>query len=576
MPLTTNLLNANNRGVALNVVVSGKNARDAKNYANLAKQFSNMHDNNINDIVTTLSNMEYDKLNEKGIHKYNKLIQTLIIIRLIISGRINFKEKYMGLFHTIIGPSYKPELNSQKEKKKFDDEIDKLLSDLKNDTLNKNEIFTGFFKRVSKFIALRVLFNFIPGLGLLWLTKKVGIMAVNKAKKHLGNAATKYTGNAVDEGVKNAAKEHIGNTESDNLRDAAVEHLNNTKAAYNLLQDIVRNHRDLPSKGQIFEAINNGNKPPYFRQITDWDKIFKSISKFSNLSDDDKVLFIGVWGGRPQHPPGAVPGIRNGPIDPDTGEREIIADVRITNDPDTSDRIISIYDFLNTSDRLVTKDILVNAATIGTKESVEHAQELVDKLSEASNVSNASNGTNKSNTTNKSNASNASNGSNESNIPIEYIGSFACLSVFLGAISLYRSESSHYKESIIKIAKVLSYLIDDFIISNKDIMRVIRSDGKDSTELFSIPILEQNEDVKAVYLKYINELSRYEKGNKRPDNSMEKKMIPATTHASMNNFLSIKEKPKSLYSRFFTRGKKGGSSSTSSLFNRNTRKNSGK
>ena len=182
MPLTTNLANANNMGVALNVVVSGKNARDAKNYANLAKQFSNMNNNNINDIVTTLSNMNYDTLDEKGIHKYNKLIQTLIIIRLIISGRINFKEKYMGLFHTIIGPSYKPTLSSQEEKKKFDDEIDKLLSDLNNDTLNKNEIFTGFFKRVSKFIALRVLFNVIPGLGLLWLTKKIGFMAVNKQR----------------------------------------------------------------------------------------------------------------------------------------------------------------------------------------------------------------------------------------------------------------------------------------------------------------------------------------------------------------------------------------------------------
>ena len=109
------LAEANKAGVGLNIVVSGNNAARAKNIATITESYG-------------LKNGEMEALlynvSSPFAHQKRGSDQQLILIRLLISGRIVFREKsdLLPFLFSVVGKKYRPTFSSLIDQESFNRE----------------------------------------------------------------------------------------------------------------------------------------------------------------------------------------------------------------------------------------------------------------------------------------------------------------------------------------------------------------------------------------------------------------------------------------------------------------------
>ena len=157
------LAEANKAGVGLNVVVSGKNANSARNIAIITESYGLNNDEMQKVINNLFSSISKDQ---------TESIQKLILIRLLMSGRIVFKEKssFLPFMFSVIGKQYRPKFTSLKDQTEFNRETEDMLKNLNNDKksndtesnhtelndnkLNNNNEITNFIKKYYIFVYI--------------------------------------------------------------------------------------------------------------------------------------------------------------------------------------------------------------------------------------------------------------------------------------------------------------------------------------------------------------------------------------------------------------------------------------
>jgi hypothetical protein len=256
------LAEANKAGVGLNVVVSGKNANSARNIATITESYGLENDEMQKVIDNLFSGISKDQ---------TESIQKLILIRLLMSGRIVFKEKssFLPFMFSVIGKQYRPKFTSLKDQTEFNRETEDMLKNLNNDNVDKSAVFSGFIGRTIKLVGKRALFAAIPGLGLLYLAGR-GIWVVGKNAYSLATLAAR----------KQLARAERAVDKLDIKMDNAKEHLDETRDAQDKLRDIKESNPDFLENGHLLQAKTAEDGKLYLQQFNgSWEEFFNEVSK---------------------------------------------------------------------------------------------------------------------------------------------------------------------------------------------------------------------------------------------------------------------------------------------------------
>ena len=269
------LAEANKAGVGLNVVVSGNNANSARNIAIITESYG-LNNGEMQKVINNLfSSISKDQ---------TESIQKLILIRLLMSGRIVFKEKssFLPFMFSVIGKQYRPKFTSLKDQTEFNRETEDMLKNLNNDNVDKSAVFSGFIGRTIKLVGKRALFAAIPGLGLLYLAGR-GIWVVGKKAYSLATLAAR----------KELARAERAVDKLDIKMDNATEHLDKTRDAQDKLRDIEESNPGFLENGHLLQAKTAENGKLYLQQFNgSWEEFFNEVSKdetFVVITGNEKI-----------------------------------------------------------------------------------------------------------------------------------------------------------------------------------------------------------------------------------------------------------------------------------------------
>jgi hypothetical protein len=540
-------------------------------------------------------------------------IQQLILIRLLISGRIVFKEKssFLPFMFSVIGKQYRPQFSSLKDQDEFNRETEDMLKNLNNDDVDKSAVFSGFIGRTSKLVGKRALFAGVPGLGLTYLAGKGLLFAGEKAYSLATHAARKQLDNA----------ENAVDTLDINMDDA-LEHLRKAREAQDRLSYIVEHNRGLLKDGHLLRLIDGEDGKTYVQQYKgNWENFFNDVSKGETfvvikadrripITDDiyqSPMGFVEIHykntlsNAPPLSPwptgPALDPTQTGYPIAPGNGQgmssldhnmaqgalRRINAPALDPNPtlypraPVNGEGIFhprapwtatSIYDTFD-----IERDDLLHITSIGSRDAIKNAELLISNLSTvAHNVSAAHANLNTAENLGVAEAAKATGTS-----LVETAG----LSLVLGILTIYFSVKADFTKSHQLVVSVLTKFIDDILVSDISFKEIYNNPE-------NIPqLLNKNEDAKGVYFHYINELNRFSVDNVRPKmGQINFNNSSVIQHYNMNTFLGVKptmlQATKNAVTGIFTRknkpatagnsSQKGGRKLTSKNKKKNTRK----
>ena len=587
------LAEANKAGVGLNVVVSGKNANSARNIATITESYGLENDEMQKVIDNLFSGISKDQ---------TESIQKLILIRLLMSGRIVFKEKssFLPFMFSVIGKQYRPKFTSLKDQTEFNRETEDMLKNLNNDNVDKSAVFSGFIGRTTKLVGKRALFAAIPGLGLLYLAGR-GIWVVGKKAYSLATLAAR----------KQLARAERAVDKLDIKMDNAMEHLDETRDAQDKLREIKESNPDFLENGHLLQAKTAEDGKLYLQQYNgSWEEFFNEVSKdetfFVVITGNEQIqitdriykspkqfIKVNLLNITKAEGPGVIapassdslqpgpgsPTVRNLPRDSMDGPSSVPLNNR-TFPPSGTSGTLKMEGLPNNSGQvLYPRDPIAGppSSIVNNSEDILYPEgppqdipweptsiystlhisrdDLLNVISIGSDaavenalmlvthLSKKAPEIAKNVSAAHANLHNAQEVGQEEAVKATGIAlaETAGLSIALGILSIYFSVNADFTKSHQLVASVLTKFMDDILVSDQKLKDVYNNPD-------NIPqILKRNEDAQAVYFHNINELNRFSVDKVRPKmGQINFNNSSVIQHFRMNNFLAVKPKPTML------------------------------